>query len=60
VYDYIVIGGGIVGLATAWQLKKQAKAANIAVLEKEADWALHQTGRNSGVCIVVFTISQEV
>jgi (S)-2-hydroxyglutarate dehydrogenase len=49
VYDYIVIGGGIVGLATAWQLKKQAKAANIAVLEKEADWALHQTGRNSGV-----------
>ncbi|MGX4668012.1 L-2-hydroxyglutarate oxidase [Cerasibacillus sp. JNUCC 74] len=48
-YDYIVIGGGIVGLATAWQLKKQAKAANIAVLEKEADWALHQTGRNSGV-----------
>lgn len=48
-YDYIVIGGGIVGLATAWQLKNQAKTANIAVLEKEADWALHQTGRNSGV-----------
>lgn len=48
-YDYIIIGGGIVGLATAWQLKNQDKAATIAVLEKEADWALHQTGRNSGV-----------
>lgn len=48
-YDYIIIGGGIVGLATAWQLKTKHPHSSIAVLEKEAAWAAHQTGRNSGV-----------
>jgi (S)-2-hydroxyglutarate dehydrogenase len=48
-YDFIVIGGGIIGLATARQLQQDHPAGKIAVLEKEARLALHQTGRNSGV-----------
>ena len=48
-YDFIVIGGGIIGLATARQLQQDYPASRIAVLEKESRLALHQTGRNSGV-----------
>jgi L-2-hydroxyglutarate oxidase len=48
-FDYIVIGGGIVGLATAWTILERRPRARIAVLEKEDAWARHQTGRNSGV-----------
>src|SRR5699024_10670115 len=48
-YDYIIIGGGIVGLSTALALKKEKPDATLAVLEKENEWASHQTGRNSGV-----------
>jgi len=48
-FDYAIIGGGIVGLATAWQLSLRHPRARIVVLEKEAAPALHQTGRNSGV-----------
>lgn len=48
-YDYAVIGGGIVGLSTAMALGRRNPAARILVLEKEAAWASHQTGRNSGV-----------
>lgn len=47
--DVAVIGGGIVGLATAWQLTLRNPRLRIAVLEKEASLAFHQTGRNSGV-----------
>lgn len=47
--DVIVIGGGIVGLATAWQIKKQSPKLTITILEKEAGPAYHQTGNNSGV-----------
>jgi len=47
--DAIVIGGGIVGLATAWTLAGERRGRRVVVLEKEADLALHQTGRNSGV-----------
>ncbi|WP_085505423.1 L-2-hydroxyglutarate oxidase [Thalassobacillus devorans] len=48
-YDFTIIGGGIVGLSTAYSLTKKYPAAKIAVIEKEKSWASHQTGRNSGV-----------
>jgi len=48
-YDVIIIGGGIVGLATAWQLHQRAPSLKLAVVEKEGSLAFHQTGRNSGV-----------
>jgi L-2-hydroxyglutarate oxidase len=48
-YDVIVIGGGIVGLATALRLKEQKPALKIVLLEKESGVARHQTGHNSGV-----------
>lgn len=47
--DIIVVGGGIVGLATAMQLAMRHPQKSIQVLEKEPDIARHQTGRNSGV-----------
>jgi L-2-hydroxyglutarate oxidase len=48
-FDCVVVGGGIVGLAVAWTLLEKRPGIRIAVLEKEDDWARHQTGRNSGV-----------
>ncbi|WP_439566335.1 L-2-hydroxyglutarate oxidase [Gloeocapsopsis crepidinum] len=48
-YDYAVIGGGIVGLAAAIAVGKRYPTARIVVLEKEQTWASHQTGNNSGV-----------
>ncbi len=47
--DVIIIGGGIVGLATAWQLLRQRPGTRVAVVEKEFAVARHQTGHNSGV-----------
>ncbi|WP_066015791.1 L-2-hydroxyglutarate oxidase [Endozoicomonas atrinae] len=49
VYDYIIIGGGIVGISTAWQLQQREPGKSVLVLEKEQGLAQHQTGRNSGV-----------
>ncbi|MEO7132320.1 MAG: L-2-hydroxyglutarate oxidase [Dermatophilaceae bacterium] len=46
---YLVIGGGIVGLAVADRLSADDPNAHVTVLEKEQTWASHQTGRNSGV-----------
>jgi len=48
-YDFIVVGGGIVGLATAYKLQLKFPKKSIAVLEKEIAIGKHQTGRNSGV-----------
>jgi len=48
-YDCAIIGGGIVGLATAMTLLRAQPGARVLVLEKEGDVALHQSGRNSGV-----------
>jgi (S)-2-hydroxyglutarate dehydrogenase len=49
VFDYLVVGGGIVGLSTARTLLERHPGAGVLVLEKEADLARHQTGHNSGV-----------
>lgn len=48
-YDLIIVGGGIVGLATALKIKQANPALNLLILEKEKDIATHQTGHNSGV-----------
>ncbi len=48
-YDVFVIGTGIVGLATAYQLSRMKKDLTIAIVEKEDVVARHQTGPNSGV-----------
>ena len=48
-YDYIIAGGGIVGLAIARALRSRSTQSSILVLEKEAALAQHASGRNSGV-----------
>ena len=48
-FDVVVVGGGIVGLATARALVHARPGARLLVLEKESGVARHQTGRNSGV-----------
>jgi L-2-hydroxyglutarate oxidase len=48
-FDLAVVGGGIVGLATAYQFSRRFPGRRVAVLEKEARVAEHQTGHNSGV-----------
>jgi len=48
-YDIIIIGGGIVGLATALRLLETKPGLKLAILEKEDGVARHQTGHNSGV-----------
>ena len=47
--DVIIVGGGIVGLATALKLLQQNSSLKILVIEKETELARHQTGNNSGV-----------
>src|SRR5688572_5057760 len=49
IYDIVIIGGGIIGLATAMKIKQQNPDLSIALLEKEKALAKHQTGNNSGV-----------
>ena len=48
-YDITIVGGGIVGLSTAYKLQLKHPLLKILVLEKEDELASHQTGRNSGV-----------
>lgn len=48
-FDIIIVGAGLVGLATAYQLKLKVPLLKILILEKEHDVALHQSGHNSGV-----------
>ena len=47
--DVLVVGGGIVGLSTAYAITRAAPGTRVTVLEKESEPARHQTGRNSGV-----------
>lgn len=48
-FDFIILGGGIVGVSTAWQLQKAYPDAAVMLIEKESALARHQSGRNSGV-----------
>jgi L-2-hydroxyglutarate oxidase LhgO len=48
-FDVAVIGGGLVGLSTAYRLLEMRPGTRVAVVEKEDRVALHQSGRNSGV-----------
>lgn len=47
--DLVVVGGGIVGLATAYSVLLQSPSKKVVVLEKESTFGAHQTGHNSGV-----------
>ncbi len=49
IYDFCVIGGGIVGLSTAMRLLQMQPGASLILLEKESRLGMHQTGHNSGV-----------
>ena len=48
-YDYLIIGAGIIGLNIAKNLKERFPSSRIIVLEKEKEVAMHSSGRNSGV-----------
>jgi L-2-hydroxyglutarate oxidase LhgO len=48
-YDVAIVGGGIIGLATARALLERAPSARLVILEKESRLGMHQTGHNSGV-----------
>jgi L-2-hydroxyglutarate oxidase LhgO len=48
-FDAVIVGAGLLGLATARELLKRQAGLRLAVLEKEGDIAMHQSGRNSGV-----------
>jgi choline dehydrogenase-like flavoprotein len=48
-YDVTVVGGGLIGLATAYRLLEAKPGLRLAVLEKEPELARHQSGHNSGV-----------
>lgn len=49
IFDVIIVGGGIVGAATLYKLQERNPNLHIALIEKEAALADHQTGNNSGV-----------
>ena len=48
-FDIIIVGGGLVGLGSAYKIQKKYPKKNILILEKEKELAFHQSGRNSGV-----------
>ncbi|MDP7205720.1 MAG: FAD-dependent oxidoreductase, partial [Pirellulaceae bacterium] len=47
--DVIIVGGGLIGLATAYQLIQRYPSTHVTVLEKEPSVGAHQSGSNSGV-----------
>ncbi len=48
-YDHVVVGGGIVGAATAWTITRRHPGRRVLLLDKEDTFGRHQTGHNSGV-----------
>jgi L-2-hydroxyglutarate oxidase LhgO len=57
--DYLVIGGGIIGLTIARQLRRSFPGATVSLLEKEEECGLHASGRNSGVVHAGFYYSPD-
>src|SRR5438094_5787786 len=57
--DFLVVGGGVVGLSIAREWKRRHSDARVAVLEKEAECGLHASGRNSGVIHAGFYYSAD-
>lgn len=47
--DFLLIGGGIIGISIARELKKRYPTSSVCILEKESECGLHASGRNSGV-----------
>ncbi|WP_156158175.1 L-2-hydroxyglutarate oxidase [Gordoniibacillus kamchatkensis] len=58
-YSYLIVGGGIIGLTIARELKRKVSDKTIVILEKEADIAQHSSGRNSGVLHAGFYYSAD-
>src|SRR6266702_7281440 len=57
--DFLVIGGGVVGLSIARELKSRFADSRVALIEKEAECGLHASGRNSGVVHAGFYYSAD-
>lgn len=47
--DILIVGGGVIGISIAWEIKKRYKDSSVTLIEKEAQCAEHTSGRNSGV-----------
>jgi L-2-hydroxyglutarate oxidase LhgO len=57
--DYLIIGGGVIGLSIARQLKHLYADSSVVILEKESACGLHASGRNSGVLHAGFYYSPD-
>src|SRR6476646_11758619 len=57
--DFLVIGGGIVGISIARELKRRFPDTRVSLVEKEAECGLHASGRNSGVIHAGFYYSAD-
>ena len=57
--DFLIIGGGVIGLSIARQLKHLYTDSSVVILEKESACGLHASGRNSGVLHAGFYYSPD-
>jgi (S)-2-hydroxyglutarate dehydrogenase len=58
-YDYLIVGSGIIGMTIGYELIKENKNSKIAIIDKEEDVAKHASGRNSGVLHAGFYYSAD-
>ena len=59
-YDLAVVGAGIIGLAVGMRLTQDYPSLKVAVIEKESEVALHQTGHIVALSMLVFTTLQDL